>query len=104
MGVHPNIGMVEFPKQGTYVGRKCKVAFNYEFDNVIYGVLVRDDREDPHRTIIQLDDGRYVMGTECQYSLVYDPDTDVQQKLDDAAELVRNDDSIIIQPIEKTDP
>lgn len=35
----------------------------------IEGTVIRDDVEDPHLTIIKLDDGRIILGTECQYSI-----------------------------------
>ena len=69
MGVVEGVGLNEFPRQGPYNGRRVKVAFEYNFDSHIMGTLVRDDRAKPFMTIIALDDGRYVMGTECQYSL-----------------------------------
>ncbi len=37
---------------------------------LFYGVIVRDDKEEPGEKIIKLDDGRYVLATECQYSIV----------------------------------
>lgn len=68
MGVHKNIGYDKFPKQGRYMGRKVAVCFNYEVSKVLIGTIVRDDIEDPGRTIIALEDGRYVEAVECQYS------------------------------------
>lgn len=32
------------------------------------GTVIRDDREEPYETLIQLDDGRTMRGVECQYS------------------------------------
>jgi hypothetical protein len=40
------------------------------------GTIIRDDREAPHLTIIQLDGGRVVMSTECQYAPFPKPSTD----------------------------
>lgn len=53
MGVHENIG----------------------FDALlsIEGTIVRDDVEAPYHTIISLDDGRYVLTTECQHGLPFAP-------------------------------
>jgi hypothetical protein len=67
VGVHDNISYDKFPKQSPY--EKVWVAFNYEFDHDAPGTIVRDDAESPYVTIIKLDDGRFILGTECQYSL-----------------------------------
>lgn len=52
------------------MGKKVNVCFNYDTSKTISGIIVRDDIEEPGRTIIKLDDGRYVLGAECQYSWV----------------------------------
>jgi hypothetical protein len=44
------------------------VAFHYDFAHMQRGTVVRNDVEPPHRMIIRLDDGRYVLPDECQYS------------------------------------
>lgn len=67
MGCASNVGYNKFPKQGTFLGKKTKVCFFYETD-YLKGVVVRDDAEAPFLTIIRLDDGRYIMSTECQYA------------------------------------
>ena len=67
MGSHQNINFNKFPKQGDYLNKRCKVTFNFA-QNAIEGTIVRDDIEAPFETIIQLDDGRFVRGSECQYS------------------------------------
>ena len=68
MGVVQNVGFCEFPKQGVDLGTRVSVLFRYDTDNKIGGTCVRDDIEEPFRTIFQLDDGRYVLATECQYA------------------------------------
>ena len=67
MGVHENIGFATFPKQGRMAGKPVRVCFNYDADQWIAGVCVRDDEEEPGRMIIRLDDGRHVLTTECQW-------------------------------------
>lgn len=67
MGCVESISYDRFPKQGTYLNKKCKVCFFYG-DETISGIIVRDDMEQPFLTIIRLDDGRHVLSTECQYS------------------------------------
>jgi hypothetical protein len=67
MGVHENIGYDKFPDQGGALGQRVAVCFNFDYGHTLPGIVVRDDREAPYRLIIKLDDGRYVMATECQY-------------------------------------
>jgi hypothetical protein len=47
---------------------RTRVCFNYDTSKTIMGTIVRDDYEDPWRTIISLDDGRVVLGSECQHA------------------------------------
>jgi hypothetical protein len=75
MGVVASIGFDRFPKQGTWLGKKVRVCFNYDAGKQIGGVIVREDAEDPGLTIIALDDGRYVLTTECMFSLARETDT-----------------------------
>jgi len=69
MGCVKTIGFNTFPMQGIDIGRKVKVYFSYDTSHTIQGEIVRDDAEHPFLTIIKLSDGRYVLATECQYSL-----------------------------------
>lgn len=68
MGAHVNIDYDRFPEQGSNVNQPVNVSFHYDTSVTLPGRIVRDDREDPWRLIILLDDGRYVLATECQYS------------------------------------
>ncbi len=69
MGVVENISYDRFPRQSKkYLGKEVDVCFNYNLYKTIKGVIVRDDEESPGLTIIRLEDGRYVLVTECQYS------------------------------------
>ena len=68
MGNLENITATTFPKQGKHLGRGCIVTFHYARTPELFGAIVRDDMENPWSTIIRLDDGRYVLATECQYS------------------------------------
>lgn len=69
MGVVQNVDYEKFPKQGEKLGKKVKVAFNYVLSKALNGIVVRDDREEPGLTIIKLEDDRYVLSTECQFSI-----------------------------------
>lgn len=68
MGVVKGISYDKFPAQGDYLGKRVKVCFEYDTSKVMEGEVVRDDKEAPGRLIIRLDDGRYVLSTECMYS------------------------------------
>jgi len=69
MGVSANISAEKFPRQGSHTGLRVLVCFNYDTSRTFPGVVVRDDAEEPGRMIIKLDDGRYVLSTECQFTL-----------------------------------
>jgi len=68
MGVVENVDYDKFPRQGVFAGRRARVCFRYDTSRAIMGTIVRDDNEEPFRTIIRLDDGRFVLATECMYS------------------------------------
>lgn len=69
MGRHANITHDKFPMQGELVGKRVKVCFHYDTDNILFGTLVRNDAEDPMVDIILLDDDRFVLSTECMFTL-----------------------------------
>lgn len=72
MGIVKNVGFHEWPKQGSWLGIRTEVCFRYDTRNTILGTVIRDDKEEPYRTIILLDDGRVVDSTECMHSPVKD--------------------------------
>ena len=67
MGVVTNITHEKFPKQSGWIGRTISVCFHYNASVRVRGVVVRDDMEEPNVMIIQLDNGRVILSTECQY-------------------------------------
>jgi hypothetical protein len=69
MGIEKNVGFDVFPKQGEHLGKRAEVCFNYDTSRTLSGKIVRDDMEEPFRTIIELENGKYIMATECQYSV-----------------------------------
>ncbi len=69
MGCVDTITVYKFPKQSEHVNRRVKVCFHYDTNKWIMGTIIRDDREEPFETLIKLDDGRVIRGTECQYSM-----------------------------------
>ena len=70
MGIVSNVDFAQMPKQGSWLGKRTQVCFRYDTSKVVMGTIVRDDTEEPFRTIISLDDGRVVLATECMHSPV----------------------------------
>lgn len=68
MGLHKSISYDKFPRQGRLLGKQVKVAFHYQTKTLLNAVCVRDDVDEPYKTIFQLEDGRFVLATECQYT------------------------------------
>ena len=71
MGVVPTITKDSWPKQSEWLGRRVKVCYHYDTSAEFGGVIVRDDREEPHITLIRVDGEcypRYVLATECMWS------------------------------------
>lgn len=77
MGCVSTITAEKFPKQGSLWGQQVRVCFHFDTSKVLLGRVVRDDVQAPHVTIIQLEDGRHVLSTECQVS---PPDLAAQQR------------------------
>jgi hypothetical protein len=73
MGNVATISLDKWPKQGKHLGERAEVCFHYDTSKTIMGTIVRDDMEHPFRTIIKLDDGRYIEAAECQYALRQHP-------------------------------
>jgi hypothetical protein len=69
---HDNSGGFRYPRQGAFLGKTVEVYFNYDTSATVRGKVIRDDAEKPGLMIIQLEDGRAVRSTECQYSLLND--------------------------------
>lgn len=75
MGCIENITFDKFPKQKDKdyeypqfaVGARVSVCYHYDTSKTHMGTIVRDDLEAPFETIIKLDNGRYLRGTECQF-------------------------------------
>ena len=66
MGCVNNITYENFPKQNKIgLGARVLVCYHHDTSKTHSGVIVRDDAEEPYETIIQLDNGRFVKGSEC---------------------------------------
>lgn len=78
MGCVNNISYDKFPKQADNdykyprLCKRVKVCYHYDTSKFHYGVIVRDDIEEPYETIIALDNGRFLRAVECQYSILND--------------------------------
>jgi hypothetical protein len=76
MGCVSTISYYNFPKQADssykypHIGKVVEVCYHYDTSKKHRGIIVRDDREEPFQTIIALENGRYVLGTECQFSFI----------------------------------
>ena len=69
MGVVENVSSYHYPKQSVNVGKRVELMFRYS--NVVFsGRIVRDDAESPLQTIFCLDDGRFILDSECQYRVI----------------------------------
>lgn len=67
MGIQANVSGDRYPEQGAMLKKRVNVCFNYKPDETFPAVCIRDDMEEPFRTIFMLEDGRVVLATECQY-------------------------------------
>lgn len=64
MGHHKKIGYDFFPEQNL-LDANVIVYFHYDMTRTLKGKIVRRDIGKPGMTIIRLEDGRYVLDTEC---------------------------------------
>jgi hypothetical protein len=67
MGRHKNITHDKFPAQSNSLHKRVRVCFHYDAEHQVDGTIVRDDVDEPEQMIIRLDDGRYVLATECMW-------------------------------------
>jgi len=67
MGIVTNITYDTFPKQHERKDQEVLVCFHYDTTRTIVGKVVRDDIEAPFEMIILLEDGRYILSSECMW-------------------------------------
>jgi hypothetical protein len=73
MGVSAFVSGTKYPEQDkNSIGKRVGVYFNYNTETKYLGTMLRYDKTEPYQCIIQLDDGRVVLATECQYSFEKD--------------------------------
>ena len=70
MGQHHNITSDRYPRQSPDVGKPVLVTL-HNADCPVPAVIIRNDIEEPHRTIFQLNNGWVLLSTECQYQMHY---------------------------------
>jgi hypothetical protein len=58
------------PDQTSQVGQRVRVMFHEERPE-LHGAIVRNDANGNLVTVIRLDDGRHVLGTECEFQPIY---------------------------------
>lgn len=63
---HPPRVATDLPPQGGFLNKRVEVSFSRDPTKKTYGTVVRHDDDVPKVTIIRLDDGRYILGEECQ--------------------------------------
>jgi len=56
-----------WPAQGVLLDAAVAVIFHGDTDTEYLGTVVRYDITEPHLTLIKLDNGKHVLGTECQF-------------------------------------
>lgn len=56
-----------YPPQRPTVGCRVKVVFHFDERQIFPGVIVRDDKEEPYVMLVQIGEGQFVLGTECQW-------------------------------------
>lgn len=69
MAIPPPITSERFPAQAEHFGASVVVAFPDNLAELQLGEIIRADAEQPNVTIIILDDGRTLLGSECLWSL-----------------------------------
>lgn len=67
--IHKLESLQHFPAQGTFLGARVQVCFNYDLSALYGGVVVREDTVEPGLMIIRLDSGEHVTSLECQWSM-----------------------------------
>lgn len=67
MGCCEFIDYDKWPEQED-IGTMVRVCFNYDLTRSMTGKIVRNDMSEPYLTIIRLENGRFVLGTECQFA------------------------------------
>lgn len=60
----------KFPKQDeSLIGLQVIVTIDCDVTNLLYGSIVRADAEPPFIKIFELENGRYVLASECQHNV-----------------------------------
>jgi hypothetical protein len=71
MGTVPNVSYNTFPKQRLgMLGKAVRVCYMHDTSKQHSGKFVRADAEPPWVDIIRLENGNFVLATECQYQPV----------------------------------
>jgi len=68
MGIVKGVSFSDYPIQGSNLGKRVSICYNYNSALRHEGVCIRDDMGEPFRTIFQLDNGRVLDAVECMWS------------------------------------
>lgn len=71
MGMVNNISYDKYPIQ-KHIGERVQVCFGYDTSKTYDATVVRSDCESPYITIFKLDNGRYLLSTECMFRYLSD--------------------------------
>ena len=71
MGIVNNVAYDKYPMQRN-IGARVEVCYNYDISKKHAGVVVRSDCQEPYITIFKLDNGRYLLSTECMFRYLSD--------------------------------
>lgn len=75
MSRYKYVGVEAYPKQlPEYLNKKVVVMLNYDSKIPQRGKVIRADAGPPNETVIQLDDKRIVLGSECTFKLAIEAD------------------------------
>lgn len=69
------LGVDTYPDQdASILNRKVVVMLGFESKRPLRGTVLRADAIPPNEVVIQLDDQRIVLGSECSYKLAIEAD------------------------------
>lgn len=69
MGIEKYVKSGVFPKQNSYLlNRSVEICIECNDAGMTKGKIVRADIEEPYVIIIHLENGQYVLGSECRFN------------------------------------
>ena len=69
------LGVDTYPDQdNTLLNKKVVVMLSFESKKPLRGTVLRADAKPPNEVVIQLDDNRIVLGSECSFKIAVEAD------------------------------